>query len=213
MVITLASTKGGPGKSSLAIQIAAGLVLKKKRARLIDADDQQSATGALAFRQETPRPALPLVQAFHAPELLAAIRQDRAAFDATVIDTGGRDSATMRAAMGVSDIALIVFAPRSFDVWALAHTMTLVNESRRANPALKVLGVLNQADRRGTDDDQACAAVAELGIEVLEERIGRRKAIASASNEGANVAEMSRRDAAAIAEIDALVRALMKRGK
>jgi len=54
-VITLANEKGGVGKTTLAIHLAAGLAIKGQRVLLIDADAQANTTVSLGFK---PRPGL-----------------------------------------------------------------------------------------------------------------------------------------------------------
>jgi len=63
-----------------------------------------------------------------------------------IIDTGGRDTTSQRAALSVSDVLLIPFAPRSFDIWTVHKVADLVEEMRTVNPKLKALAFLNRTD-------------------------------------------------------------------
>lgn len=99
-------------------------------------------------------------------DLLKQVKAKAGDYDLTVIDAGGRDSTSSRAALLCSDIALIPFAPRSADVWALTDTALLVKEAREHNPKLRALAFLNGADNAGTDN--AAAAAAAAGVEGLE---------------------------------------------
>ena len=58
-------------------------------------------------------------------------------YDHVIIDTGGRDTTSQRAALSVSDVLLIPFAPRSFDIWTVNKVADLVEEMRSVNPKLK----------------------------------------------------------------------------
>ncbi|GAB4529632.1 MAG: AAA family ATPase [Anaerolineae bacterium] len=51
-VITLSNEKGGVGKTTLAIHLAAGLAVKGHRVLLIDADAQANATSGLGLKEE-----------------------------------------------------------------------------------------------------------------------------------------------------------------
>ena len=54
-----------------------------------------------------------------------------------IIDTGGRDTTSQRAALTVSDILLAPFQPSSFDLWSLEQTELLYTEMQPANAKLK----------------------------------------------------------------------------
>jgi chromosome partitioning protein len=47
------------------------------------------------------------------------VQQQRNKWQDIIIDAGGRDSTALRAALILSDVLLVPFAPRSYDVWAL----------------------------------------------------------------------------------------------
>jgi chromosome partitioning protein len=51
-VITLSNEKGGVGKTTLALHLAAGMAVRGKRVVLIDADAQANATGGLGMAEE-----------------------------------------------------------------------------------------------------------------------------------------------------------------
>jgi len=129
-------------------------------------------------------------------------------FDDTIIDAGGRDSTALRAALVLSDVLLVPFHPRSYDVWALDDMAALVDEARAVRGGLKVKAVLNCADpgERSRDNGDAAAAVGELPqFEYLPAPLRRRKAFANAAGAGLSVLEISPLDRKAIAELNALV--------
>ena len=70
-------------------------------------------------------------------------------FKNIIIDTGGRDTTSQRAALSVADVLLIPFVPRSFDVWTLEKVSALVAEMKTINPNLKAYAFINRADPRG----------------------------------------------------------------
>ena len=47
-----------------------------------------------------------------------------------IIDAGSRDTAGLRAALTVADVALVPFQPRSFDLWTLDKVISLITEAK-----------------------------------------------------------------------------------
>ena len=117
----------------------------------------------------------------------------------------------MRAALVLSDVLLIPFQPRSYDVWALNDIAALVDEARSVRDGLRAVAVLNCADsgEASTDNADAAAAVADVPqFEYLATPIRRRKAFANAAGAGLSVLELKPADKKAIDELNALVSAL-----
>lgn len=210
MIVTVGNTKGGVGKTTLALNLAVARARAGKDVWLVDGDRQATITTALAIRAESGQlPAIATAQYFDGPTLRTQIGLQGKKFDDVVIDVGGRDSSALRAALGLSDILLIPFQPRSIDVWALVDISALVEEIRSLGKELAVYAVLNQADIQGTDNKDAAAALADFpGITLLDTPIRRRKSLANAAGEGRAVIEHMPADQKAIAEVEALVAAV-----
>jgi chromosome partitioning protein len=208
MIFTVGNTKGGVGKSTIALQLAIGLALDGARVWLVDGDRQRTALGAITARSETGRPMIAAAAYDDGPTLRAQIMQQRGAYDHIVIDAGGRDSTALRGALTVSDAVLIPFAPRSFDVWALKDMSDLVIESRSIAD-LQALAFVNKADAQGKENREAAEALADYpALALLDVRVTNRKVFADASGAGLHVEEMNRRNTVACAEIDRLKAAL-----
>jgi len=212
MILTVGNTKGGVGKTTLAVQLALSRAREGREVWLIDGDQQGTAAAAVCARAEAGRmPGLACAQYADGQTLRAQVQQQRRKWDDIVIDAGGRDSTALRAALVLSDVLLVPFAPRSFDVWALGDMAALIDEARSVRDGLAALAVMNQADPgdASADNAEAAAAVAELAQFVyLPTPIRRRKAYANAGGAGLHVAELSPRDQKATAEIDALAAAV-----
>ena len=207
MIVGCCGVKGGGGKTTTALQVALIRASQGAKVLLIDADAQASASIAMSNREIPP---LDVLHVTGGKALVQTIEGKRNVYDLIVVDVGGRDSDSLRAALIVADIALIPFAPRSLDVWALTDTAKLVVEARASgNPNLRAMAFLNGADAVGTDNQDAAAAVASIdGIEFLDCPVKRRKGIANAVGWGKAVTEMKPRDAKACAEFLALVKAI-----
>lgn len=209
MIVMIGNTKGGVGKTTLAVQLALARALSGRDVWLIDGDRQGTATAAIAVRAEADKqPGIACAQYPEGPTLRAQVQQQAAKWDDIIIDVGGRDSTALRAALVLADVLLVPFAPRSYDVWALDDMAALVDEARSVRDGLRCYAVLNQADpgENSTDNSEAAAAVAEVSqFDYLPCIIRRRKAFSNASGAGLAVSEMTPRDPKAVAEMNTLI--------
>ena len=123
-----------------------------------------------------------------------------------VIDAGGHDSTTLRAALTLCDAVLVPYPPRTMDVWALADMAKLVEEARSMRAGLLALAVLNIADPGvSADNIEAVAALADVPqLTGLKASITRRKAFPNAAGFGLSVEETTPRDPKACEELAAL---------
>jgi chromosome partitioning protein len=210
MIIVAGGIKGGSGKTTVATHLAVMRALAGRDVLLIDADDQETATDFTALRNER----LPEGAGYTSIKLTgAAVRTEtlRLArkYQDVVIDTGGRDTTSQRAALTVAHKLIVPFVPRSFDVWTLEKVARLVDEMRAANPQLKAYVFLNRADPQGRDNDEAAELLREAGgLEYLDTPIGTRKAFGNAASQGLAVTELKQQDPKATQEINALFRSL-----
>src|SRR5690242_15323884 len=154
MILVVGGIKGGSGKTTVATNLAIIRATEGRDVLLIDADDQETASDFTVPRHErqagTP--------AYTSIKLTgAAVRNEtlrlREKYQDIVIDTGGRDTTSQRAALTVADKLLVPFVPRSFDVWTIEKVGALVTEMRAANPGLRAHAFLNRTDPRGQDND------------------------------------------------------------
>lgn len=216
MILTVGNTKGGVGKTTLAFNLAVARALAGKNVWLIDGDRQGTAQTAVSIRADSGQ--LPDIACASYPDgktLREQVQQQAFKFDEIIIDAGGRDSTALRAALGLSDVLIVPFQPRSYDVWALNDIAALVDmarvEARRGRDGLRAYAILNCADpgENATDNIEAAAAVADVPqLEYLDAPIRRRKAFANAAGMGLSVLEIKPGDKKAIDELNTLVSAL-----
>lgn len=207
MIFTVGGIKGGTGKTTISTNLAVWLSQRGADVLLVDADEQESASDFTAWREETKKGQLgyTLVQ-LNGPTVRRQIEQLRPKYDHIVIDTGGRDTASQRAALFVSDIYLIPFAPRSYEIWTLSKVQALLSEIQgsRATP-LQVYSFLNKADTRGADNNEATEVLRDNEeLNFVDYSIINRKAFATAASKGLSVFEMIPTDDKAVVEVEAL---------
>ncbi|MBD2066245.1 AAA family ATPase [Leptolyngbya sp. FACHB-671] len=179
MIIALASLKGGAGKTTLAVHLAHAIALSKKRVLLADADPQSSASDWAAARSD--KPPFPVVgiarNTLHRdlPELLEN-------YDHCVIDTPPRVSALARSAILASDLVLIPCQPSSYDIWAAAETVQLVEEARGFKPDLKAAFLINRRIVNSAIGREVEEALKDYPFPMLKTAIAQRVAFAEASS-------------------------------
>ena len=209
MIIVLAQTKGGVGKTTLAVNLAVERSRAGRDLLLVDADEQATASDFTVLRTENlGRPGYTAIQ-LSGSAVRTQIVEMREKYQEIVIDAGGRDTSGLRAALTVADVAVIPFQPRSFDIWTLDTMADLIKEARIYNPRLRAVAVLNFADAQGSDNEAAAEAIkGKPEIIYLNAPIGRRKAFPNAAADGMGIGELKRVDPKAIAEMAALSQAL-----
>lgn len=212
MIFTIGNTKGGVGKSTMALNLAIALAARGRRVWIVDGDRQGTTSTAMGIRAAAGK--LPFIHCSHLPDgdqLHAALVAEAAQFDCVVVDAGGRDSTALRAALVLSAVVVVPFAPRSLDMWALGDMCRLMDLARVPNPALKAFAVLSGADAAGRDNHDAAEALVNFPqLDYLPTPIRRRKSVANAIGHGLSVLEAQPKDPKAIAELKAFVDAIVK---
>ena len=212
MIVTVGNTKGGVGKTTVALNLAIAQARAGRDVWFIDGDRQGTAQAAIALRAEAERaPAIACATYPDGSTLRSQVLHQTGNFADIIIDAGGRDSGALRAALMLSDVLLVPFHPRTYDVWALDDMAALVEEACAVRDGLRVKAVLNCADpgNRSKDNIEAAAAVGELErFEYLPTPLRRRKAFANAAGAGLSVLELTPPDRKAITELNALVKML-----
>lgn len=212
MIITTGGIKGGCGKTTLATNMAVYLANAGRDVLFVDADEQGSAYQFNSQREDTKGGVTGYTMVRQVDkDVRNEILKLAPKFDDVVIDTGGRDTSSQRAALTVTDIYLVPFFPRSADVWTLGDVEKLVSEMQIVNPKLQAVSVINRADTKSQDNRDAAEILKESTIVTyLDLLITNRKAFANAFGMGLGVTELRPEDEKATAEIMELFNYLFK---
>lgn len=201
MIITIGNTKGGTGKSTLAVNIAIQQAISAT-VLLIDGDEQQSSLAFTRLRNHDDYTAVALTGALirsQAPRLAQHYQH-------VIIDVGGRDTGSFRAALTITDTLLIPVQPRTFDVWAMESVSALVVDAKAFNTRLQAYTVLSMADVQGRDNQDAAEALrSSEAISYLDCPIARRKVYTDGLAQGKGISEVKPKNAKAIAELHQLI--------
>jgi chromosome partitioning protein len=217
MIILVGGEKGGSGKTTIATNLAAMLAEHGRDTLLVDTDPQGSASFWAEARQEdaTIPKNLTTVQK-HGRSVGQEIQQLSPRFQDVVIDSGGRDSAELRAAMLIAHVILVPSRPSMYDIHSLALMDRLVGQSQQFNPGLQAFVVVNGASTNvGNADVSDMLEVLEdfdylkVTGTVLRDRLAYRRSAAK----GLSVNEFLPRDAKAAEELSGLYEEVTALGK
>jgi chromosome partitioning protein len=214
MIYTIGGIKGGSGKTTLAVSLAILLSRQDKRILLVDADKQSTATDFAQWRTQTLGDAGFTSVQLADMQVRNEVHKLKLNYDDIVIDAGGRDTASQRAALAVSDVFITPFAPKSFDIWTLEQVQQLVQEMQIANPRLQCYALLNRVDYNETDIKEARDYIEESGVlHVFANTLHERKVFTNAAAAGLAVTEFKPRNAKAAHEMEALFIEITSLGK
>ncbi len=147
MIVACVGQKGGIGKSTLAIALAAEGVERGRKVLLVDGDRQATVRtwAATAVEHQRPVPTVIAMDAtMHRPGQLDAVS---AGYDLVLIDCPARLGEVPASALMVADLALLPTGPSGADTWALTESLDLLQKAQTLRPGLRAALVINKQTR------------------------------------------------------------------
>ena len=200
-VISILNQKGGVGKTTLSINLAAALKALNHSVLLVDADPQGSSLDWAAARE----PADPLFSVVSCPKptIHKTVADIGVGKDFVIIDGAPRVTDLARSCIMASDLVLIPVQPSPYDSWASQEVVSLIQEAVIYKPELKAAFVINRKIPNTAIGRDVESALAEFELPVLSTTIGQRVIFAESAASGLSVLEQDAKRQAA-AEITAL---------
>ena len=199
-IITVATMKGGSGKSTVASCLAVYWHLRGRRPTLIDADPQRSIIRLAA--RERALGGVCVVE--DATDEASNTARNLASSGPVIIDTPGFRSRTTLDCIAVADFVLVPVKPSPFDVDRMLDTLSiLADRADGRQPLFRCL--LTQTTRDSVIAKHIRAELAEAGLPVLRNEMTNRVGYPEATLWGATPSLMSwkgpaAREIAAIAD-------------
>ncbi|EJF92251.1 hypothetical protein MEE_01605 [Bartonella elizabethae F9251 = ATCC 49927] len=200
MIIGLLNQKGGVGKTTLSVNLAASFSRTGARVLLIDVDPQGSALDWAAAREE-----VPLFSVIGLPRATVhkEITQIGHSYDYIIIDGPPRVTDLARSALMASDFVLIPVLPSPYDIWAADGIVKLIDEARVYKENLKSAFVINRKIVNTAIGRDVNEALGIYPVHVLSSSVAQRVIFAEAAAQGKAVYEVDKQGLAA-AEIEAV---------
>src|ERR1700677_3355957 len=206
MIIVVATSKGGVGKSTISVHLAAWLHEQGHRVTLADCDTQQSSS-------EWIREAVPEVNAVRLDNpdvILNELPLLAADADFVIADGPGSQTETSRALLLRADLAIVPCKASMLEVRALAKATEVLRQAqdiRGGVPnAVIVLSMVGMHYRLTQDMKDAAAA---LSLPLASKALILRQIYADAPGQGAVVWNMGSRARDAANEVDELFREIL----
>ncbi len=213
MIILVGGEKGGPGKTTIATNLAAMRTSEIEDVLLIDTDKQPTSSYWCSLREDkgiTPR--VSSIQKYDKAVRTEILELKRKYTD-IIIDAGGRDSPELRGALLVCDKAIFPLRPSQFDLWTIGRLHSLVETASEINEKLKAFVVINQASPNPAvkEADEMRAFIDEFdNIKMLNSVICERISFRRSALHGMSVSEYKPEDLKAIEEITNLYKEIFE---
>jgi chromosome partitioning protein len=194
-IIVFCNVKGGPGKTTLAINVAATLAQKAKVA-VVDADPQQSAVKYDSDALDGKSLPMPVV-GYPEEKINRTLRKLIGDYDYIIVDTPPSSLAISnitRSALIPADLAVVPLVPSPMVIRetilmsALFEEINDLRESSGAAPLASRL-LINRYDPRKTLNKQLPDALDNIPIEQMKTKVREREAFNHAALDGCSVHE------------------------
>lgn len=204
-IITVCNQKGGPGKTTLTMQLAGAIARRGKKVLVVDADPQGSATRWAASADETPFPAPVVGLSAANTKVHREVQKLVDDYEYILIDCPPAvDSPIPQSALLISDLALVPIVPSPLDLWASVGIRQIIENARHVNEDMKARLVLNQYQHNTTLAKEALEILPEFGIELLKHSLGDRQVYRQSPTFGQTVHDFGSSARDAIEELEAL---------
>lgn len=209
MIISLLNQKGGVGKTTLSIHIAAQLALLGNKVLLIDADPQGSSLDWASIREKEP---LFTTISIDKPIIHKEIKSLKKGRDFIIIDGPPRVYDVARSAIASSDLILIPVQPSPYDVWAAKEIVDLINEVSIPMSEFKKIAsafIINRKIHNTAIGRDVLEALRPYNTKVLSTHVCQRVSYAESASSGSTVIE-DKKDNIAIEEIKNITDEILK---
>ncbi len=208
MIYLVGSQKGGVGKSTTTVNLAAELAKANRDVVIVDADRQGTSNNWTTDRNQVPGvPTVHCVQKYD--NIRDTLLDLNERYQYVLVDAAGRDSRELRTGMTAAHVLIVPFRPSQPDLDTMPKMQELIIQARDLNPGLRTFGLLTMAPTNPVVNEarEAQEFLKDYPeIELLKTIVRDRKVYRDCMSEGLGVVEMD--NGKAKAEIQLLAQEL-----
>jgi len=212
MIIATANSKGGVGKSTLAVHLAVWLYDQGLSVILIDSDMQQSSSRWIAIAE----PNIKTICMTDPNEILDDAYKLTEQAEIVVADGPAGVAELTRALLGIADMALVPCGPSGLDIEATSITVRLINQMRRIrkeNSLPHAIFIANKVQTNTLLSKELLDAGESVGIPVAHTPIRLRQIYADAPGQRTVVWRMGYKGKEAANDMHALFEEVLHYGR
>ena len=199
MVIVLANSKGGVGKSTLAVHLAVWLYDRGHRVALVDADVQSSSS---VWLQEA-EPSVTVRSSRTPEEVVGVVRELQRTHDFVIGDGQATLDDQSRTLLLLADLAILPVTPSILDVRSVQQATATLRYAQELNGGRpRGCLVLNRMRRRDVISREVRVAGRSLGADLCASQVRDLQAFREAAQQGSVVTRMGPRAAEAAADVE-----------
>lgn len=205
-IIAVCNQKGGPGKTTLSMQLAGSLARRGRKVLVVDADPQGTATRWAATADDAhPFPASVVGLSAANSKVHREVKKFVDDYHYIVIDCPpAADSPVPQSALLIADLALVPIIPSPLDMWAAVGIRHVIENVGDINEDLKARLVVNQCQPNTSLAKEAFEVLPEFGIDLCRTYIHQRQVYRQSAVYGQTVHDLGSKAAPAVQEVEAL---------
>ncbi|MGW8302992.1 MAG: ParA family partition ATPase [Desulfobacterales bacterium] len=183
MIISFVNQKGGVGKTTSAINVAASLKRRNFKVVFIDADPQGSASHWQAVESNN------AFEIMHLPEPFSKsdIEELSQKCDYLVIDAPPAIGDITKSILAVTDLSIVPLSPSSLDVWSCKGTLEMIDDAQIENPDLDVKLLINRKIPGTRVGREARDSLSIFNKDLMDTELCQRVAYIDAMTSGVSV--------------------------